>query len=383
MRESDRVRGGRVNRLVFLALSVSVLLLSCTPYELRDVLDGPQGKALSISPSATVVPAGNAIDFAASGGVGPYLYTVVSGPGTGSVDSAGVYVAPSTACVAVIRVTDKTGKSIEASVTVQGGVPAIVDYRVASVSVTPGAKIPNQPVSGTFRYSNNGSVAGTASQTVSWKVYASTDGTIDASDTLIASGSGLPALGPSPAFGDVPWNGSWPLSYGDYFMLVRVSCAEDGDTTNNVGSSALQANVGVYDETTMEPNNDFNLFTDSVPLGISLVPGMTVKITGSMDSSDMDDIFAFDTGTATQVLVTVVWSVFDKNMEIFFLDNLNPGYQDLGSISGQAGIMSLGWTVDFQNRTRWLNLDNYWNGTDYSGTGSIASLTYTCIVTAQ
>ena len=384
MRNSDPAFGTQAGRLLFLGLSALVLLLGCAPYQLKDVLDGPQGKALAISPTGTVVAAGSTVSFTASGGVGPYVYALISGP-AGLDTATGAYT-PVSAGSAVIRVTDQTGKSVDAAVTVQASsaVPAAVDYVVPLVVVsTPAsARMPNQLVNGTFQYRNAGSVGGTASQTVSWEVFASTDGTISANDLLVASGAGLPALGPTTTSGAIAWNGLWPLTYSDYYLLVRVSCAEDSNATNNVGSSVLQTNVGVYVDT--EPNNDFTNFVNVQPLGISLVPGMSVKITGSMSATDLDDIFQFDTGTAARVLVTVSWNVFDQNVEIFFLGKANPsGFIDLGSMSGQDAIMSFAWTPDISGTTRWLNLDDYWNGTDYSGGAGVVPVTYTCVITAQ
>ena len=118
-----------------------------------------------------------------------------------------------------------------------------VDYIVPTVTLNAGLWIPDKPVSGTFRYRNNGPQAGSPTQTVSWEVFASTNPTIDGDDTLVDFGAGEPALGPSTTFGDIAWAGSWPLTYGNYYLLVRISCAEDILNGNNVGSTAVQQTI--------------------------------------------------------------------------------------------------------------------------------------------
>jgi hypothetical protein len=119
--------------LIFLLFLTVVLPFGCMPYQLKAILDGPQGKGLSISPSVTVLGTSSTFAFTASGGVGPYAYALVSGGG--SVDLVtGVYTAPVTAGSAVIQVTDKTGRSVEAAVTILTAILAITPS-AAAVSV--------------------------------------------------------------------------------------------------------------------------------------------------------------------------------------------------------------------------------------------------------
>ena len=133
MCDSDGARHSHGSaRAILLAAFAAVLVFGCMPYELKTVLDGPQGKPLSVSPAATVVIAGNTVSFAAVGGVGPYVYAFVSGSGTGAIDSAGVFHS-TTPGIAVIRVTDKTGRSVDATVTVQ---TAAVGLTISPPSVT-------------------------------------------------------------------------------------------------------------------------------------------------------------------------------------------------------------------------------------------------------
>ncbi|MFI5369739.1 MAG: hypothetical protein ACHQ1F_12090, partial [Spirochaetia bacterium] len=144
----DRARHARGRaRAALCAAFVISLLSGCMPYELKTVLDGPQGKPLSVSPTATVVIAGNIVTFAAAGGVGPYVFTIVSGAISGTIDPAtGVYTSLS-AGSAVIRVTDKTGKTVDATVTIQP-VGTALAVSPASITLSIGASITFVPIGG-------------------------------------------------------------------------------------------------------------------------------------------------------------------------------------------------------------------------------------------
>jgi hypothetical protein len=135
--ESSRHRGrGRLRRRpALLAVAVAVLFFGCRPFELREILDGPQGKALSISPSAAAVGASNTATFSATGGVGPYVFSLASGGGSINA-STGLYTAPVAAGSAVVRVTDKTGKIADAAVTIQAfSSPLTISPAATSVSI--------------------------------------------------------------------------------------------------------------------------------------------------------------------------------------------------------------------------------------------------------
>ncbi len=72
---------------------------------------------LTIAPTAVNLLTNGAQTFTASGGVTPYVYSVVSGGG--SINSAtGAYIAPATPASVVVRVTDARGNTANASATV-------------------------------------------------------------------------------------------------------------------------------------------------------------------------------------------------------------------------------------------------------------------------
>ncbi len=325
MCDSDRARRlhGRTRaiRLVLLASTALAILFGCMPYELRDVLDGPQGKALSISPSVTVVIAGNTINFTVVGGVAPYVYALVSGP-SGLNTTTGAYT-PASAGSALIRVTDKTGKTVDAAVTIQpvgtalaisplsitlsvgasmtfvavGGIPSpsytfslqaspgsvnpvinagtgfytagstpgtdyvdlndgvspavtatvtvvpfsTVDYTITGTSLSGTGTVSTAlPGGQTFALKNNGTGAGT--QPVDWKVYLSANATLDAGDSVVASGTtGALAAGASNSAVPVT-GGSFPaVAVGPYYLIVQVTSNDDTTPGNNISAASAIA----------------------------------------------------------------------------------------------------------------------------------------------
>jgi hypothetical protein len=151
MCDSDKAgHAYRAARAILLAMFAVALLFGCMPYELKAVLDGPQGKPLSVSPSATAVIAGNTVNFSAAGGVGPYVYAFVSGSGTGTIDSTGAFhsISPGTA---VIRVTDRTGKWVDATVTVQTAALGLT-ISPASITISVGQSFTFSGMGGTGPY---------------------------------------------------------------------------------------------------------------------------------------------------------------------------------------------------------------------------------------
>ena len=80
--------------------------------------------ALGISPPARTVATGARFTFQAQGGTSPFTFTLASGAGAVGA-STGVYVAPPAPGSAAVRVTDATGATADAAVTVEIGTLAI------------------------------------------------------------------------------------------------------------------------------------------------------------------------------------------------------------------------------------------------------------------
>ncbi len=254
-----------------------------------------------------------------------------------------------------------------------------VDYVVDQVNfvATGSSYLPDGPVNGNFIYKNNGTNNGT--QPVSWEAYASPDTNLDAGDVLIQSGSGLPPLDVGATSSSIPFSGKWPLDYGKYFLLVQVMSSDEVNPADNAGSTAATEAVGYFDESLQEPNDDYTLLTDFYDLGVTFKPGMSIEITGSMSSSDMDDIMAFNTGTCTMITFAVTYSSTDAQIRIFVMDGKD---SFIDGVSGTPGAISLNWTVDATAVQRYLNLDNRGEESTVPPVSPYDGA-YTCVVTGH
>ena len=73
---------------------------------------------LALTASSSSVALGGTLTFTASGGTSPYTYAVLTGGGTFSNSSSGVYTAPNYTTTAIIGVTDANGATQSTSITV-------------------------------------------------------------------------------------------------------------------------------------------------------------------------------------------------------------------------------------------------------------------------
>ncbi|MCM2323106.1 MAG: hypothetical protein NDJ90_07565, partial [Oligoflexia bacterium] len=88
---------------------------------------------LAITPSTMMLLKGTQMPFAASGGLAPYTFAVISGQGDVEA-SAGLYEAPSAAGTATVRVSDALGGSAEAAVTIYDGLTISPFTKVLAVN---------------------------------------------------------------------------------------------------------------------------------------------------------------------------------------------------------------------------------------------------------
>ena len=136
-----------------------------------------------------------------------------------------------------------------------------IDYQVVSVSA---ANTPADTGSGiieSFTFQNTGSTDGSAD--VSWTAYISDDQVLDGSDIIIDAGqeSSLPAGNTS---GAVPFSGSWAVSAGLHYLIVKVSSVDETDLSNNYGVSTffeINSTVAEPDYTVIELSRDFTTVT--------------------------------------------------------------------------------------------------------------------------
>lgn len=125
-------------------------------------------EGLVIVPQTVSIPANNNVAFSASGGSGPYTFTMESG--AGSVTSDGFYTAPGGLGTAEIRVTDNIGSSRIATITITA--PQPLNISPSSFIILTGGNFLFSAYGGTAPYnfariSGNGSISAAGSYTAS------------------------------------------------------------------------------------------------------------------------------------------------------------------------------------------------------------------------
>ncbi len=221
------------------------LTASCKqPFSFKEVLDEPvldevtlddseeEQIPLYILPDSVTLYIGSTFTFYVAGGTAPYTFSVSGGSGT--ITDEGVYTAPSSAGTETVSVADSQGETVTASITVTDE-QLDADYYVVSITNSPSVSDVGSLIGQSFVFANQGSDAGALQ--VYWSAYISDDTELDGGDTLAASGLVDP-LDPAESSLSIPISGNWPVSGGVYYLIVRLSSADDRDPSNNYGTSA-------------------------------------------------------------------------------------------------------------------------------------------------
>lgn len=122
------------SRWIVAALLCTAIVVGCRQFSLYEQYPSDHRTSSTgptISPSSAVVTTNTRLTFAASGGRAPYRFAVVSGGGSIG-DTSGVYLAPSTAGTATVRVIDDGGNTAASSVTILAITPS------SQLAVSPG-----------------------------------------------------------------------------------------------------------------------------------------------------------------------------------------------------------------------------------------------------
>jgi len=112
-----------------------------------------------------------------------------------------------------------------------------VDYQAEILAGDAFGDRAGNSVSGSFTLTNNG--PDDSLEEVEWSVYASTDTSLDVSDWLIQSATD-PAAYAASGSASIAFSGTWPPVAGNYYLLVKISSAEDvisATTGNNLAVS--------------------------------------------------------------------------------------------------------------------------------------------------
>jgi hypothetical protein len=204
--------------------------------------------ALTIIPSNITVAVNNGLTFMATGGIPPYTFSLTatgSGSPTINVPTPGVYVAGGSPGTDTVQVQDSdVPPNIDTATVTVTNVATNVDYDITAINIPANALAGTAVSSTDFDIQNIGSADG--SQTVNWKLYASTNTTLGAGDEMLTSGA-TGALASSGTSNINVTTGSWPTAAGSYYLIVEVSAADDLTTANNIQTSAGQVNITLPD----------------------------------------------------------------------------------------------------------------------------------------
>ena len=218
--------------------SAAGLWLTCAqPFSLKEVIDGPDGKALTVSLPATNLEINETVAIETSGGIPPYSYSVTSGSGSFTKN---LFTAPTSPGTTRVRIADQAGNFKEVEFTVKDSYTSPppsgnVDYFVSAPPVGGIGVLVGSPVASAFSITNQGTEGGVS--IVRWWAYISSDQVFDSGDTLADSGS-FAALPSNATAASIPVDsGTWS-SVGNWYLLVRVQADDEVDTTNNLAYSA-------------------------------------------------------------------------------------------------------------------------------------------------
>jgi hypothetical protein len=267
---------------------------------------------LTISPSAITLLDGDETTFTASGGSPPYAFTVVA-PGPGTIDGNGLYKTSGTGS-ALVRVTDQNDDRRDAVVTI--------------VSLGPLALSPSNvtlAVSGTTQFTASG-------------------GKPPYSFTVTSGGGSLSPVGSTAVEYTAP---NTPDS----------ATIEVRDALNNT-VEAIASVLGLSCGQTLaetEPNDDdAPPWTEVSDLGIVLVSGCQVEITGTSDADSASDTFKISTGSASYVSLVVQWQTGSKVFDIYI--RRPDGSVAASATTGGTQSESLAWIVGEENSDRYIEL---------------------------
>jgi hypothetical protein len=182
----------------------------------------------------------------------------------------------------------------------------------ALVSATPG---------GPYHFSIRNTSLNTGAQQIYWKVYASNDEILDASDVLIDSGN-IPFLPGSGSSGNINFDGTWP-STGAYYHFIIV--ADAGDDTNPSNDNLISGPIEVPNIVTETENGDAvgpypGTLANANDFG-NLGLNQLLKVTGVTDGKNTYDTFKINVGAGSGTLeVKAVWATGTDAIDLYAWD---------------------------------------------------------------
>jgi len=167
--------------------AILIIVSSCqAPFFLQELVDGPDGTALTISPAATELQVNDSLPVAASGGLPPYTYKVVSGAGS---FSGNLYTAPAAPGTEIIQVSDSAGNTVKGTYTINSAGLSL-GITPSSQTVYTGGSITFSPIGGTSPYSYEVSTNNSGAPPMSGSLY--TAGSSAGTDVVTITDSAAP-----------------------------------------------------------------------------------------------------------------------------------------------------------------------------------------------
>ena len=157
-----------------------------------------------------------------------------------------------------------------------------IDYVVTTVSNTGTPADTGTAISEIFTVQNSGSSNGSSS--ILWTAYYSTDTVLDGSDTSVDSGL-ISALNSGASSSGNTITGTWPGASGTYYLIVKVTAADETDPTNNYTASGsfTISSPGSVDYIVSSVSSDYKIVTTSSPLSESF----TITNAGTAGTNDI------------------------------------------------------------------------------------------------
>jgi len=248
----------RIIQAVILFLILLAFLTGCDNFGLIDQFSissnspatGPG--SLAVSPTSRAIRVGETINFLATGGIAPYVFSLQAGGAGGTIDPiSGVYTAPTTVGSATAIVTDSEGTAVQADIVIV----AASQLQITPTNVTIG-------VNSTYQFSALGGAGGytftlvwgggtissgglyQAPATATSASIRVTDAVGSTSDTVVTVVSGG-ALSITPANPQVPENGSITFAGAGGTPGYTFSLTGIGTINSTNGSYLAVGGVGV------------------------------------------------------------------------------------------------------------------------------------------
>ena len=331
------------------------------PFTLAELVDGPDGKSLSLSPSTAVLVINNSLTLTPSGGIPPYSYTIISGGGTivGSL-----FTAPPAPGTVRVRVKDSVGNSSDAVYTINGGGLGL-GITPSSQTVSTGGSISFAAIGGTgpfeFTIPTNNS-GGSVNLTSGAYTAGSNSGGGSVNDTIRITDTADSSFANATVTVQAK-----PLSISPSSITVYVNqsiefSAVGGDgpfsfalTTDNSGASIVGntytagSTSGVSDIVTMTDNYDGRTRTATISV-IDAVTGLVDYAPGTVGGIVPDDLLAGSSFDAQFDIdhqlpggaggsKTIAWTLFAST------DTVIGGTDDRITATGSTGPLSAGGTT--------------------------------------